>query len=233
LGFSSGNNASVRVRAVMEGLDSTLIATSSSKILLNGIPGRRIKHAIGLWQGDPLLPMLFILAINPLHRLIELAASRGLLQPTLHRVATLRYSMYAADAALFANPNRIELRHITEVLNLFDNCSKLRVNQNKTEIFPIRCDETLVTEVITDFPGKIGIFPGKYLGLPLHTRKLRRADVQPLIDKIDGRIPGWKGKLLSTAGRETLVKSVLTAQPIYHLMFFPVQKWLLQQIDKM
>jgi mannosylglycoprotein endo-beta-mannosidase len=141
--------------------------------------------------------------------------------------------MYAADAALFANPNRIELRHITEVLNLFDNCSKLRVNQNKMENFPIRCDETLVTEVITDFPGKIGIFPSKYLGLPLHTRKLRRADVQPLIDKIDGRILGWKGKLLSTAGRETLVKSVLTAQPIYHLMFFPVQKWLLQQIDKM
>jgi hypothetical protein len=70
------------------------------------------------------------------------------------------------------------------------------VNLNKTKVFPIRCDETTVAEALIDFPGKIGKFPGKYLGLPLHTRKLRRVDVQPLLDKIGGRIPGWKGKCL-------------------------------------
>jgi hypothetical protein len=70
------------------------------------------------------------------------------------------------------------------------------VNLNKTKVFPIRCDETTVTEALIDFPSKIGKFPGKYLGLPLHTRKLRHVDVQPLLDKIGGRIPGWKGKYL-------------------------------------
>jgi hypothetical protein len=30
-----------------------------------------------------------------------------------------------------------------------------------------------------------------------------------------------------------LMKSVLTSQPIYHLTVFPMQKWLLRQIDKM
>jgi hypothetical protein len=35
------------------------------------------------------------------------------------------------------------------------------------------------------------------------------------------------------AGRENLVKSVLTSQPIYHLAVFAVQKWLIRQIDKM
>jgi mannosylglycoprotein endo-beta-mannosidase len=34
---------------------ATLLATSSSKILLNGIPGRWIKHARGLRQGRPTL----------------------------------------------------------------------------------------------------------------------------------------------------------------------------------
>lgn len=91
----------------------------------------------------------------------------------------------------------------------------------------------MVEETLVDFPGEIGKFPGKYLGLPLHTRKLRRVDVQPLLDKIGTRIPGWKGKLLSMAGRETLVKSVLTLQTIYHLTVFPAQKWMLQQIDMM
>jgi hypothetical protein len=71
------------------------------------------------------------------------------------------------------------------------------------------------------------------LGLPLHSRHLRRVDVQPLIDKIGGRLPRWKGKLLSLAGRETLVKCVLSSQPIYHLTVFPMQKWLIKQIDKL
>jgi hypothetical protein len=70
------------------------------------------------------------------------------------------------------------------------------------------------------------------LGLPLHIRKLRKVDLQPLIDKIGARLPGWQGKMLSTAGRETLVKIVLTSQSIYHLTAFPAQKWLLKRIDK-
>jgi hypothetical protein len=58
---------------------ATLLATSTSRILLNGVPRRKFKHARGLCQGNPLSPMLFILAIDPLHKLIEVAASRGLL----------------------------------------------------------------------------------------------------------------------------------------------------------
>jgi hypothetical protein len=109
-----------------------LLATSSFNILLNGVPRRRIKHARGLRQGDPLSHMLFILAIDPLHRLIELAASRGLVHPILPRAASLRCSLYADNAAIFANPDRTELHHITQVLNLFGKCSGLKVNLNKT-----------------------------------------------------------------------------------------------------
>jgi hypothetical protein len=167
--------------------------------------------------------MLFILAIDPLHRLIEPADTRGLLHPILPRAASLHCSLYADDAALFANPDRTELHHITQVLNFFENFSGLKVNLSKTENFPIRCDETLVSETLTDFPGKVSAFPSKYLGLPLHMRKLQRVDIQPLLDKIGARIPGWKGKVLSMAGWETLVKTVLTSRLIYHLIVFATQ----------
>jgi hypothetical protein len=49
---------------------------------------------------------------------------------------------------------------------------------------------------------------------------LRKIDVQPLLDKISARLLGWKGRFLSSAGRETLVKTVLSSQPIYHMTVF-------------
>jgi hypothetical protein len=63
----------------------------------------------------------------------------------------------------------------------------------KTEIFPIRLDTEAVEPLMQNFPGKINNFLGKYLGLPLHTKKLRRVDIQPLIDKIGAKLPGCAG----------------------------------------
>lgn len=52
---------------------SSLWCTSSSCCLLNGQPGRRILHMRGVWQGDPLSPLLFLLVIEPLHMLFKVA----------------------------------------------------------------------------------------------------------------------------------------------------------------
>ena len=76
-------------------------------------------------------------------------------------------------------------------------------------------------------------FPCTYLGLPLHTRCLRRVDIQPLIDKVAARLPAWKGKLLNRAGRLTLVRSVLSSIPTYFLTVFTLQKWATKQVDKL
>jgi hypothetical protein len=37
----------------------------------------------------------------------------------------------------------------------------------------------------------VGAFPTKYLGIPLHYNKLRREDLQTLVDQIIKRIVGW------------------------------------------
>ena len=98
---------------------------------------------------------------------------------------------------------------------------------------PIRCGPEQLAVVSRVLPCEVIDFPCKYLGLPLSIRKLTKADLQPIVDKIADMLPGWKAALMSTAGRAVLVKAVLTAVPVYLLIALDVPKWLLRAIDKM
>jgi hypothetical protein len=60
---------------------SVLLSMASTKVLLNGVPSRRIYHGRGLRQGDPLSPMLFVLVMECLSAMIKLADSKGLFSP--------------------------------------------------------------------------------------------------------------------------------------------------------
>ena len=111
---------------------SSILGTSSSRIIINGRTTQNIKHAKGSRQGDPLSPLLFIIAIDPLQGIIDQAATQGLLQPVLPTKANLRCSLYADDAALFAHPSPVEIDRLQKNLLLFGECSGLKVNMNKT-----------------------------------------------------------------------------------------------------
>jgi hypothetical protein len=69
------------------------------------------------------------------------------------------------------------------------------------------------------------------LGPPLSIKKLPKIAFQELIDKVADKLPRWKSALITNAGRLTLVKSVLTAIPIYHLLVLLCPKWVIKAID--
>jgi hypothetical protein len=98
---------------------AALLASSSSPVLMNGKPGRKITHLRGLRQGDPLSPMLFILAIGPFQRIIERAIQSGILSQIVSRPTTLNCSLYVDDASIFVKPVEAELGVLQSILQTF------------------------------------------------------------------------------------------------------------------
>jgi len=74
---------------------SLILSTASTKIILNGSPGRRICHARGLCQGDPLSQLFFVIAMEALNALIKNAETKGILQPLGNNAIQERIFLYA------------------------------------------------------------------------------------------------------------------------------------------
>lgn len=96
-----------------------LLSTSSSRVLLNEVPNPPLMHDRGLRQGDPLSPLLFVTAINPLQRLLQLASEMGILSKLRGRAPYCRISMYADDATMFIAPIKEEIDVLVHILNMF------------------------------------------------------------------------------------------------------------------
>lgn len=210
---------------------SSLWCMASSSFLLNEEPDRRILHCRGVRQGDPLSPMLFLLAMEPLHQLFARAQQEGLIQKLSNGCDTFRMSLYADDAAVFVNPSTGDLQITDCILEIFANASGLVTNMQKTEYYPIRCDG-MNMDFLTHNGQSCSNFPCTYLGLPLHIRKPSGTTMQPLVQKIADRLHGWKRDFMTYPRRELLVKTVLTAMPTYFMTVFKLSKWEIMQIDR-
>ncbi|KAJ4805083.1 RNA-directed DNA polymerase (Reverse transcriptase)-related family protein [Rhynchospora pubera] len=139
---------------------------------------------------------------------------------------------YADDTLIFASANSAALRVLKLVLHLFQKVSGLLVSEQKSTIVPVNLSEQQAVVLLEFFGYAQAALPMLYLGLPLTIGRPDRSCYQPLITKIQQRLQGWKSKLLSRAGRLTLVSSVLTAIPTYFMSVFLLPKWLLKSVVK-
>jgi hypothetical protein len=88
---------------------SLALSTSSSRVMLNGTLGKPLKHERGLRQGDLISPLLFILAMDPLQKILYKVAENGILQPIGPRERGIKISLYADDAAIFVKPSHNDI----------------------------------------------------------------------------------------------------------------------------
>jgi hypothetical protein len=122
---------------------------------------------------------------------------------------------------------------LKRILLWFSKVTSLQTNLQKTSVTPISCINIDFDTNLANLPLARASFPIKYLGPPLTYWRLKKLDFQPLFDKAVGKLSTWNARNLTQAGRASLVKSVLSSQPVYLLTVIKSTKEVLQDLDKL
>jgi hypothetical protein len=210
-----------------------IFQSGTSAVLLNGVPGKVFHCRRGVRQGDPLSPLLFVLAADFLQTILNNAtrANQLSLPLPLSHDADFPILQYADDTLIFMKGDVAELNFLKSLLHTFADSTGLKVNFDKSMMIPINIPEDKFDELATTFGCSKGTLPFTYLGLPLSLVKPTVADFWPLVSKCEKRLVAFSS-FLSEAGRLELTNAVLTALPTFAMSSFLLPKAVIKQIDK-
>jgi hypothetical protein len=110
------------------------------------------------------------------------------------------------------------------VLCIFEQLSGLKINFHKSELFCFGKAKEVENDYKILFGCDIGSLPFRYLGIPIHFRKLRNGEWKPVEDRFEKKLSSWIGKMLSYGDRLVLINSVLTSLPMFMLSFLEIPK---------
>ncbi|KAL9662808.1 hypothetical protein QQ045_027642 [Rhodiola kirilowii] len=121
--------------------------------------------------------------------------------------------------------------YVKQLLYEYGKASGQLINYETSELAVSKNISSQLKEEIVSLLGfKIVPIHAKYLDLPLVLKRKRTETFQALLDKIWGRIHGWKSSHLSIGGRHVLITSVLNAIPMYWLSCFALPERIISNI---
>ncbi|KAL9660337.1 hypothetical protein QQ045_025150 [Rhodiola kirilowii] len=192
-------------------------------------PGR------GLRQGDPLSPYLFIICSEWLSREIKRRSEGVLTGISVARGAPkVTHLFFADDCMVYLRANVNDFTAIKRVLEDYEAVAGQRVNYPKSEVFFSPNVEAGVGEALSNLLGVTKVNGhSKYLGLPLVMGQKKTEAFNFVLEKLWSKVSGGKENLLSTAGKEVLIKSVLLALSLYAMSCFLLHGDILNKLSSM
>ena len=115
-------------------------------------------------------------------------------------------------------------------LTCFQAFTSLKVNMGKSEIVPIG-EVSNIQTLANILQCKVGRLPMIYLGVPLGTLYKTTSIWNPILERMEKMLLGWKRLYLSKGGRLTLLKSTLSSLPTYYLFLFTVPKVVAMRLE--
>jgi hypothetical protein len=89
-----------------------LLQSASTSVLINVCVGNSFRHGRGLRQGDPISPLLFVIAMDILSAMFQVEDDAGVLSDLASLGLSHRVLLYADDVVIFAE---LDVREISAV----------------------------------------------------------------------------------------------------------------------
>ncbi|XP_019465331.1 PREDICTED: uncharacterized protein LOC109363522 [Lupinus angustifolius] len=180
------------------------LQSNFTSILVNGNPTAEFNMTRGLRQGDPIAPFLFLIVAEGLAGIIRSAVSQRIFKGYSVDLPNHKAKMHCGLTAP---------RHTESLLR---------------EEHGIRCGQLAANKLLCG----VGALPFKFLGIPVGANPRRISTWGPVIEVFKKKLSFWQQKLISFAGRVTLLKSVLSSLPIYFFSFYKAPVSVIHELDK-
>ncbi|XP_074293279.1 uncharacterized protein LOC141620258 [Silene latifolia] len=180
-----------RVQLIMSTIESV-----SYEILLNGAPMEKVEPAVGLGKDDNLIKGIKICKNGP----------------------EISHLLFADDSLFFIRGDYGDLDFLKNIIDEYCVASGQFLNKDKSSLlFSPNWSFMTVKKCLTEFTFAPKHDLGNYLGLPTSIGSSKRDLFKFLVDKTKRRLSSWNNILLSSAGKLTLIRSVLSSLSLFSL----------------
>ena len=144
---------------------------------------------------------------------------------------TISHLFYADDVFFVGEWNDSNIHTLLNVLKCFFLASGLKINLHKCKLMGIGVNTSVVETAANLIGCSILSSPFNYLGVKIGSNMSRISSWDDVVSKVSSRLSKWKLKSLSIGGRLTLLKSVLTSIPLYHMSIYKVPMGVLKKLE--
>ncbi|CAN1239055.1 LINE-1 retrotransposable element ORF2 protein [Linum grandiflorum] len=199
------------------------ITSVTYSVNFNGIRVGYFKPSRGLRQGDPLSPLLFAIVSEGLSALFKAQLKQGCLKgiKIARSAPVISHLFFADDTFLFLKVDADSISSLKHLFERYQRISGQKINFNKSAVYFSHNTPQPLQEFYGHILGVQSIgHQDKYLGIPSLVPRSKRTMFRDMEDKLRKKLAGWKTACLSAAGKETLIKSVISAFPSYMMNCF-------------